>query len=275
MPKICKACLTTKPDDDFARRSYLCRPCAHKRKKARVQAWRAANKEHRRDYDQAYAAAHRPHILERKKRYHIRHRDKEHAYARTYRLVHRNELLAKMREWHAQNRESQLIYKHQYYRDHHEEILAKKRLYDLLHTEEIKHRGRLWYHRNKHRLQDNNRLRMRIYFKQHHEYCLKQIKIWRKNNPDIVRAYIKKYHALKKGASHGVNILHIDIAERDGWICHICHTKVTRETWSLDHLIPISKGGQHTPENVALAHMVCNARRGVGNYIPAQLRLFG
>jgi HNH endonuclease len=79
--------------------------------------------------------------------------------------------------------------------------------------------------------------------------------------------------ALKKGASRGVPIKHLDIAERDNWLCHICHTKVRQQEWSLDHLIPLSKGGLHIPENVALAHKLCNNRRFVGNTIPAQLRL--
>lgn len=66
--------------------------------------------------------------------------------------------------------------------------------------------------------------------------------------------------------------IHIyEIAERDGWRCHICERKVTRETWSLDHLVPISAGGPHTHDNVAIAHHRCNALRGAHG--PAQLRL--
>lgn len=79
--------------------------------------------------------------------------------------------------------------------------------------------------------------------------------------------------ALKKGAARGVPITHLDIAERDHWLCHICHAKVRQQDWSLDHLIPLSRGGLHVPENVALAHKLCNNRRFVGNTIPAQLRL--
>jgi 5-methylcytosine-specific restriction endonuclease McrA len=43
---------------------------------------------------------------------------------------------------------------------------------------------------------------------------------------------------------------------------------------TLDHLIPLSKGGNHTSDNLALAHGRCNSRRGAGR-IPAQLRLLG
>lgn len=61
------------------------------------------------------------------------------------------------------------------------------------------------------------------------------------------------------------------IAARDGWRCHICTRKVTRKDWSLDHLIPLSCGGDHTYANVALAHHRCNTLRGATGH--AQLRL--
>lgn len=59
------------------------------------------------------------------------------------------------------------------------------------------------------------------------------------------------------------------LVERDGGICQICgkavdysdiengHIKKLYPT--LDHIIPLSKGGTHTWNNVQLAHMMCNA----------------
>jgi len=61
------------------------------------------------------------------------------------------------------------------------------------------------------------------------------------------------------------------IAHRDNWRCHLCQRLVTRKTWSLDHLIPLSAGGDHTHENVALAHWICNVKRGTRGDV--QLRL--
>jgi hypothetical protein len=61
------------------------------------------------------------------------------------------------------------------------------------------------------------------------------------------------------------------VAERDGWRCHICQRRVTRDDWSIDHLVPLIVGGNHTYDNVALAHFNCNTKRGWRG--PAQLRL--
>lgn len=93
-----------------------------------------------------------------------------------------------------------------------------------------------------------------------------------RNHPERVSAQSRLHNALKRGASHGERVRHIDIAERDNWMCHICGKRVTRKTWSLDHLMPVSRGGAHTRINVALAHRDCNSRRGADR-LPAQLRL--
>lgn len=77
----------------------------------------------------------------------------------------------------------------------------------------------------------------------------------------------------QKGATQVELVSHIAVAERDGWRCAICHGRVTREDWSLDHVVPLSKGGAHTYANVVLAHQRCNTRRGAGR-LPVQAPLF-
>lgn len=69
-----------------------------------------------------------------------------------------------------------------------------------------------------------------------------------------------------------------EIAERDGWRCHLCGKRVPDRPHTgkpldaeIDHLIPISAGGTDDPVNVALAHRKCNMARS--NTGPAQLRL--
>lgn len=69
------------------------------------------------------------------------------------------------------------------------------------------------------------------------------------------------------------------IYERDGWKCGICGKRVNDNlavphplAKTIDHIIPLSKGGTHEPKNVRLAHFICNSKRG--NDIVAQLRMF-
>lgn len=63
----------------------------------------------------------------------------------------------------------------------------------------------------------------------------------------------------------------LDIAERDGWRCGLCGDRVEQglkwpnpDALSLDHILPIAKGGKHTRDNVQLAHLRCNWSKGKG-----------
>lgn len=65
------------------------------------------------------------------------------------------------------------------------------------------------------------------------------------------------------------NIRPIDVYERDQWVCGLCALPVDQSAaWpaplspSLDHILPLSKGGHHVLSNVQLAHLSCNVRKG-------------
>jgi DNA-directed RNA polymerase subunit RPC12/RpoP len=59
------------------------------------------------------------------------------------------------------------------------------------------------------------------------------------------------------------------IARRDHYLCHLCKQIVDMDIKrtdkmgaTIDHILPLSKGGLDTMENVALAHWICNIRKG-------------
>ena len=61
----------------------------------------------------------------------------------------------------------------------------------------------------------------------------------------------------------------LQIFERDKWVCQICTEPVDQEVaWpddkfpTLDHVIPLARGGLHVPENLQCAHLLCNLRKG-------------
>lgn len=66
------------------------------------------------------------------------------------------------------------------------------------------------------------------------------------------------------------------VGERDGWSCWICRLDVDNSlAWpdpkspSLDHVLPLSKGGKHTYSNVRITHLTCNVRRGSRIEVPS------
>lgn len=64
----------------------------------------------------------------------------------------------------------------------------------------------------------------------------------------------------------GEDFLAEEIFERDQYHCWLCG-QPTAGQWpapwspSVDHVVPIARGGRHTRENVRTAHLICNIKK--------------
>lgn len=93
-------------------------------------------------------------------------------------------------------------------------------------------------------------------------------KHWRLDHPERIRAYRHKRRAHMQN-SEVEDFLDGEIFERDNWICQLCFEPIDQslkwpdsQSKSLDHIIPVSKMGSHTRDNVQIAHVICNLRKG-------------
>jgi len=104
------------------------------------------------------------------------------------------------------------------------------------------------------------------------------------NDPPGTRRAKDRLRCARRRARIALSIVDVvdpDVVyERDGWTCHVCHRKVDKRLSgqakmgpTLDHLVPLAAGGEHSYANVALAHRSCNSKRWVTG--PAQLALIG
>lgn len=82
------------------------------------------------------------------------------------------------------------------------------------------------------------------------------------------RSKARRRRALKRGLTAEKYTL-AKIAGRDGYRCGLCGSSVDMtiknpHPWAptIDHIVPISLGGDDTRGNVWLAHRVCNLRKG-------------
>ena len=121
---------------------------------------------------------------------------------------------------------------------------------------------------------EKRRRRDRKRYLRRRERALAYNKEWKKQHRERVNEYDRARRARLKGSPETEFISRAEIYERDGGRCHICQRPVEESDFTLDHLIPLSKGGTHIRTNVALAHRVCNSRRFTGR-LPAQLLLIG
>lgn len=93
---------------------------------------------------------------------------------------------------------------------------------------------------------------------------------WKKNDP--------ARRAKKCDAIIDKDITLIEVAKRDSNICYLCGEKVDWNNYkiihgkkctlsrypSIDHVVALHNGGKHSWDNVRLAHIGCNASKGVG-----------
>lgn len=53
-----------------------------------------------------------------------------------------------------------------------------------------------------------------------------------------------------------------ELYENSGGICGICGKKVSKYTYTIDHVIPLSRGGTNNPDNLRVVHCDCNKLKG-------------
>ena len=71
--------------------------------------------------------------------------------------------------------------------------------------------------------------------------------------------------ALQNGVRHAVNVRGMTLEaliERDGTSCVWCGREMWRTDLTAEHLVPRSRGGRTSPENLTVACRACNRRRG-------------
>ena len=110
------------------------------------------------------------------------------------------------------------------------------------------------------------------YYRQNMQTFKAKAKKYKKDNPDKVKVWKHKeytdnksrwadYNANRRAAiaDQFVEDVRRDVVyDRDRGVCHICNKPVSREKFHVDHVIPISKSGEHSYANCKTAHAKCN-----------------
>lgn len=175
---------------------------------------------------------------------------------------------AYMKQWHSEHKEHDEAYAKQYYhttmKPQNKERYAKYReqykvrqlrAYQKNPEKELE-KGRRWKRANREHLReyDANRYATKT------EYMKTKNKRWRQTNPKRrAENEARRRARIRENGYEKVN--YAVIAERDGYICHICGLPVSEDALSFDHVIPLAKGGSHTANNIKVAHKRCNFRK--------------
>lgn len=164
------------------------------------------------------------------------------------------------------------------YREENKEVIAKANLsWRKRNKEYIQEKGRLYYQENKKEILK----KVKTYYRENTEKIMKTKKLYLKNNKEKVslakknwarnnKDIVYKSGLKRRSRKHFVQfegVARTRLLERDNWTCQSCNVEVhDRSTgdWNdefkahIDHVIPLSRGGDSTRENLQVLCRTCN-----------------
>lgn len=186
--------------------------------------------------------------------------EKRRLSSRRYYLANKEKLLAQNKTYCLANKEKVSGCRKKYYQTNREKIKVQHKTYNQANAKKIKVKIHTYHQANKEKMKA-------------------QMKAYRQANPEKYRAITRKRQALKLGVGHE-KYTDKQIFERDGHICQLCGNRINMKlkfpdpySSSIDHIIPVSKGGADAPINIQASHLGCNILKHAG--AGGQLRMFG
>ena len=144
-------------------------------------------------------------------------------------------------------------------------VLKRQHEYDLQHQAEYRARNRDWRKRNKEKVREMNRDWYQKNRDRQRPYQREWQRRWRDANRDALRLKWRLRENLVR--STGI-VTPKDIEnqyQRQDGRCYWC-SKLVENRYHIDHVIPISKGGINTPDNIVISCPFCNGSKN--NLLP-------
>jgi len=168
--------------------------------------------------------------------------------------------------------EEKRVYDTSYRKANREKRNAQRRAWGVENSERLRSRKKAWEEKNLDHIKEYSK----SYYAANAESIKQKSTEWRKLNPEEFKDQGKRYrqenviklldkNAKRRAVLKGATVEKVDRREvylRDKGICGICGCPVSLEEVTLDHIIPLSKGGEHSYRNIQLAHLSCNSAKG-------------
>jgi len=182
------------------------------------------------------------------------------------------------REYHKKNRERLNAKTKRLYAANKEKYLATQRIYNQKHREEIRAQRKRAYWENKAArsaaarrkylaTREQTIARAAKYSRANPEKARAWKNAYRLRNPELAHAHRHNRRARMKNAEgrldkRMIQQVYEDNVKRFGQLtCYLCFQPVSFADASIDHRVPIARGGSNLYENLQIAHLTCNLRK--------------
>lgn len=263
--KLCPTCGLTKENSCFARHrrrpdglQFECKACQRARRTADPEKYKA--------YQAAYYSVNRERVRARQKAFIMEHREEVRARQLAWYHAHPEEARANRQRWLEANREKAYAASEKWAKANPDRRREHYRRYRLKNPEKRKE-----YLKQRPDLVKAAKARYRA----KPDTRAKELQAERRRRAtpagnEAMREYAHRRRARKR--STWVETVRLsELVRRDAGKCGLCGRKVKKQERSIDHIVPLSRGGPHSLKNTQLAHLRCNTARN--NHGPAQLRL--
>lgn len=183
------------------------------------------------------------------------------AYKQAWATANRERSRQSKEAWRLRNPDKQLAASIRWQKSHPDRVLkAKRELYKS--NPKLRENAYVWRKRNPEKVKQSRRKHRQKFPERH----AAQSRKWVAANPEKFRAYHrragKKRRANRKTCS-GRFTFEQFIARCNffGWLCRYCKCELTDDSVTIDHQIPLSRGGSNWPSNLVPACASCNKRK--------------
>lgn len=204
-------------------------------------------------------------------------------YKKEYYQKNRKKILKQAREYNARTREIHSKKGKEYYRKNKEKVKERVRKYNNEHKKECLKRANEWRKNNP----EKRKAALRRYYekklKEDPEYfsrkakyfyhkdiekSRKNLRDYRKKNPNLVRLW--KYNRRAKCKFSSIDKEHItkdfeqkinEKMKKQNYKCIYCRADL-KDNYSLDHILPLSRGGTNDIDNIDVVCKSCNTSKG-------------
>ncbi len=219
-------------------------------------------------------------------RYHSQNRARINSAKKSRRSQNKEQYLTECRKYYADNLERRREVARSYYHRNRDRVLerektesyrstkrawnnkaenkAKRALYNKLSREKNKD---LFIERSKAdwiKHKSKRSVAHRKYYENNKELFKKLRRRWAKNNPGKMQSYVQRYKARKLAAFQdgSADAFYTYVRSLPLVGCYYCGTKVPGKEAHVDHVIAVSRHGNHASSNLAATCQKCNQRKG-------------